>query len=75
MTFAEKCEAQRAEELAKLEIDLAVVDRIAARLAKGKRVELHIDVGDVAVLVKYARKAINGHKRLLARVEGKAGGS
>lgn len=67
--FAKQCASARAEQLAKLDNDLAVVDRIAARLAKGKRVELHIDVHDVRVLVKYARAAIDGHKRILSRVD------
>jgi hypothetical protein len=71
MTFEEKSAAQRAEEIAKLDRHLAIVDGIAARLAKGKRVELHIDVEIVRLLVKYARAAIIGHKRILSRIDGK----
>jgi hypothetical protein len=68
-------QAERDEQLAELERDREVVERIAERVDRGRsgkrkgdrRVELHIDLPDVAVLVRHARAHLLGRKRLLEK--------
>jgi hypothetical protein len=70
----EQLEHQRREQLAKVERDGRLVERLAARVTSGQsgksgraRVELHVDIADMAVLVKLARAQILGSKRVLER--------
>jgi hypothetical protein len=66
-------EAERADQRARLDRDRAVVDSIrnrATAAVKGKRVELHIALDEVAVLVKYAGAAIHGYTKALEREAG-----
>jgi hypothetical protein len=69
----EQRERERLEQLAKLARDGRIVERIGERVASGlsgkrgrSRVELHVDIADVSVLVKYARASILGQTRRLA---------
>jgi hypothetical protein len=67
---AREREDQRAEQRANLERDRAVIESIRERgiaAVKGKRVELHVSIEHIAVLVKYAGAGIKGYAKLLER--------